>query len=287
MARTIKVIQQQVIDTLVSELAAIDIVIDAATWSKTNLFRLLTYVFAVCAWALENLFDTHKTEVTEEIAAKHPHTLRWYAEMAKNFQAGYDLAPERDYYDNTGLSDDEIETSKIVTYAAVVKQRRPNGRIFLRIKVATSNNTDLAPLSTDQLKALQEYFNRIADCGVDFEITSQPADRLILHLKIYYNPLILTAEGSRVDGTESEPVINAIREYLQNLPFNGLYILASQIDALQVVEGVEIPHLVEASASYGLLSPNSIDVEYLPDAGYLRIDDADLTIEYVPHSQTK
>ena len=287
MARTIKVIQQQAIDTLVTELAAIEINIDPATWSKTNLLRLITYVFAFCAWALENLFDTHKAEITEVISAKKPHSLRWYAEKAKAFQFGYNLVPERDYYDNTGLTDDEIEKSQIVKYAAVVRQRRANQRIFLRIKVATIKNNDLAQLDEDQMKPLREYFDRISDAGVDYEIDSLPADRLVMSLKIFYNPLILTAEGSRIDGTDSEPVPNAIRDYLQNLPFNGLYVLAHQVDALQALEGVEIPHIVSVSATYGLLPLKSVDWEYLPDSGYLRINSTDLLIEYVPHSQIK
>lgn len=287
MARTIKAIQQQAIDTLVTELAAIDIIIDPVTWSKTNLLRLITYVFAVCAWALENLFDTHKAEITEEIAAKKPHSLRWYAKKAKAFQIGYNLVPERDYYDNTGLTDSKIAASQIVKYAAVVRQQRANQRIFLRIKVATIKNNDLAPLDEGQLKPLREYFERIADAGVDYEINSQSADRLVMRLKIYYNPLILTAEGSRIDGTDSEPVPNAIRNYLQNLPFNGLYVLAHQVDALQAVEGVEIPHIVGASATYGLLPLSSVDVKYYPDSGYLRIDKNDLSIEYIPQSQIK
>lgn len=286
MARTIKVIQQQAIDTMVTEFAAIDITIDPATWSKTNLLRLLTYVFAVCAWALENLFDTHKAEVSEEISAKKPHSLRWYAEKAKAFQYGYNLVTEQDYYDNTNLTDDEIEASQIVKYAAVVRQRRANSRIYLRIKVATTNGNDLAPLSNVQLSALQEYFNRIADAGVDLEITSGPADYLKLGLKIFYNPLLLTAEGSRIDGTSGTPVPDAIREYLKNLPFNGLYVLAHQVDALQAVEGVVIPHITEASATYGSLL-TSVDVEYIPDSGYLRVDDIELehSIEYLPHSE--
>jgi hypothetical protein len=287
MARTIKVIQQQAIDTMVAELSTIDITIDPATWSKTNMLRLLTYVFAVCAWALENLFDTHKTEVTEEISAKKPHSLRWYAEKAKAFQYGYNLVTEQDYYDNTNLTDDEIEGSQIVKYAAVVRQRRANGRIYLRIKVATISGNDLVPLIDAQLSALREYFDRISDAGVDLEITSGPADRLKLGLKIYYNPLLLTAGGSRIDGTSSTPVPDAIRDYLQSLPFNGLYVLAHQVDALQAVDGVVIPHIIEASATYGVIPLTSVDVEYLPDSGYLRIDDLDLSIEYLPHSQIK
>lgn len=287
MARTITEIHTDITNTLVTELAAVNVTINPATWSKTNLLRLLTYIVAVCQWTVEQLQDVHKTEITELIAQKKPHSLRWYSEKAKAFQLGRDLVPEHDYYDNTGISDDVVEASKIVKHAAVVRQRRANGRVFLRVKAAAASGSDLGPLNGEHLVALSKYFERIADAGVDLDITSSVADRLQLRLKVYYNPLILGANGSRLDGTDNAPVPNAIRAYLQNLPFNGLFVLAHLIDALQAVDGVEIPHLLECYTSYGNLPLTSVDVEYVPDSGYLRIENADLSIEYLPHSQIK
>jgi hypothetical protein len=286
MARTITEIQTEIINTLVTEMAAVNITINPATWSKTNLLRLITYIVALCQWTVEQIQDVHKAEINELIAQKKPHSLRWYAEKAKAFQIGHNLVAEHDYYDNTGISDDDVETSKIVKHAAVVRQRRLNNRVYLRIKVATSSGSDLAPLQEAQLIPLQEYFDRIADAGVDFEISSSQPDRLILSLRVYYNPLILGKNGSRLDGTDNAPVPNAIRTYLQNLPFNGLFVLAHLVDALQAVDGVEIPHLTSCTASYGNVS-TAVAVEYVPDSGYLRIDDADLNIEYIAHSQIK
>jgi hypothetical protein len=287
MARTITEIHADITNTLVNEFAAIDITINPATWSKVNLLRLITYIVAVCQWTIEQLQDAHKTEINELIATKKPHSLRWYAEKAKAFQIGADLVPEMDYYDNTGKSDDDIEASRIVKYAAVVRQRRANGRVYLRVKAATTSGTDLARLQGFQLEALRAYFARIADAGVDIEVDSEEADRLQLELDVYYNPLILGANGSRLDGTDNAPVPNAIRTYLKNLPFNGLFVLAHLVDALQAIEGVEIPHLIKCQTSYGAFDPDSVDVEYVPDSGYLRIDNADLIIHYIAHSQVK
>lgn len=285
MARTITEIHAELTSSLVTEMAAINITIDPSTWSKANLLRLVTYVVAVCQWTIEQLHDTHKTEINELIAAKKPHSLRWYAEKAKAFQFGDNLAPEQDFYDNTGIPDEEVEKAKVVKFAAVVRQKRSNGRVFLRVKAARTTGTDLAPLTIDQLDSLRAYFDRIADAGVDIEVDSGEADQLQLELKIYYNPLIIGSNGSRLDGTNDAPIPNAIRAYLQNLPFNGLFVLAQLIDSLQAVEGVEIPHLVACQTSYAGFPPASVDVEYIPDSGYLRIDDAHLKIVYIPHSQ--
>lgn len=288
MARTITEIHADITSTLVTEMAAVNITIDPATWSKANLLRLITYIVAVCQWTIEQLQDAHKAEVNELIAAKKPHSLRWYAEKAKAFQFGANLVPEQDHYDNTGVPEDEIENAKVVKFAAVVRQKRANGRVYLRVKAARTNGADLAPLTTDQLEALREYFNRIADAGVDIEVDSGVADLLQLKLRIYYNPLILGANGSRLDGTSGAPVPDAIKAYLQNLPFNGLFVLAQLVDALQAVEGVEIPHVLACQTSYAQFPPTSVDVEYIPDSGYLRIAEVDLNnIEYIAHSLTK
>jgi hypothetical protein len=285
MARTITDIHADITNTLVTEMAAINITINPATWSKANLLRLITYVVAVCQWTIEQLQDIHKAEVNEIIATKKPHSLRWYAEKTKAFQLGFNLVPEQDYYDNTGIADDVIQASKVVKYASVVRQRRPNGRFFLRIKAATTNGAGLAKLDPGHLNALTEYINRIADAGVDVEVTSNDAEQLKLGMTIYYNPLILGANGSRLDGTDPTPVPNAIRAYLQNLPFNGLFVLAHLVDALQAVEGVEIPHLTSCSMSKGALGFFSVNVEDIPDSGYLSIDTNNLSITYEAHIQ--
>lgn len=285
MARTITDIHADITNTLVTEMAAINITINPATWSKANLLRLITYIVAVCQWTIEQLQDTHKAEVNEIIATKKPHSLRWYAEKTKAFQLGFNLVPEQDYYDNTGIDDDVVEASKVVKYASVVRQQRPNGRFFLRIKAATTKGTDLAKLETEHLNALTEYINRIADAGVDVEVGSTDAEQLKLGLTIYYNPLILAANGSRLDGTDPYPVPNAIRAYLKNLPFNGLFVLAHLVDALQAVEGVVIPNLTSCSMTKGALGFFSVDVEETPDSGYISIDNDSLSISYLAHSQ--
>lgn len=253
----------------------------ATSTSKVAIFRLFTRIVASCAWTVEILFDTLKTEVNDLLAALKPHTLRWYAKKAAAFQYGCELAVDSDVYDNTLLTEEQVDATLIVKYVAVTE-----GNKLLRVKVATED-TDLEPLTEPQLEAFAEYMARIKDAGVRLQIESNAADSLKLSLKIFYDPLILNSDGQRIDGADSEPVQNAVKAYLKNLPFNGTFVLAYLTDALQKVDGVVIPHIVEAYTKYGALPFTSIDVKYEPDAGYLRIADEeeDLTIEFVPQSQ--
>src|SRR5438128_8747559 len=138
MARTIAEIQTQIINQVQADpvLAA-----ELTSTSKVAIWRLWTYVVAVCFWTLEKSFDAFRIETDEKLAALKPHSLRWYALKAKAFQYGYDLVLESDYYDNTGIEESDIEASKVVAYAAVVEQIRG-----LRIKVAKDSGADLEPL---------------------------------------------------------------------------------------------------------------------------------------------
>ncbi len=280
MARTITEIQ----DDIISRITATAGLADLNSSSKTAVWRMWTYIVAVTVWALENLFDLHRNEVNSLINEKAPHSLRWYANKARDFQYGSELVPEEDYYDNSNLTEDEITVRKIIAFSAVVEQERG-----LRLKVAkikSDDPNDLDALTPGQLQAFGEYMNRIKDAGVNpLIVDSQPADSLKIELNIYYNPLVLDSTGARLDGTDPDPVGKRIKEYLRNLPFNGTMVLAYLVDALQQVDGVVIPHIVKAQAKYGDLPFKVIDVKYSPDAGYLRIVDTnDLHIDYIPQS---
>jgi hypothetical protein len=281
-ARTIEQIQQQIIDRIKATpvLAAV-----LTSTSAVAIWYLWTYVIATVIWTLEVEQDLHKAEVTEIIDKKDPHHTRWYAEIAKKFQYGYQLPADDVKYDNSGLTDEQISNSMIISYCAVVEQDKG-----LRIKVARLVNGDLAPLDANQLSAFKEYMARVKDAGVRLQIDSLPADSLKLKLRIYYDPLVISANGSRLDGSDNRPVPNAVNKYLKNLPFNGTLALALLVDSLQDVQGVVIPHVVEAQARYGTINYTSFDVQYSPDAGYLRIindtdqdidPDTDLKIEYI------
>ncbi|NOS94529.1 MAG: nucleotidyltransferase [Cyclobacteriaceae bacterium] len=276
MARTIDEIQQSIITEVQADTTLAPV---ATSTSKTALWRLWTRVVAIAAWTVEVLFDTLKAEVNELLAVLKPHTLKWYATKAKAFQYGYSLPDDTDLYDNTGLTETQISDSQIVKYVAVVEQTKN-----LRLKVAKLA-TDLAPLSAPELTAFREYMARVKDAGVKLIIDSNVADKLKLNIEIYYDPLILNDAGQRIDGSDLQPVQNAINKYLQNLPFNGVFVLAYLVDELQKVDGVVIPNITQALSSYGLFSFTSINVKYQPDSGYLRFENpTDLVITWIAQS---
>ncbi len=274
MARSINQIQQQIIDVKQT-----DPTLSGYTWSdsKVAVWRLWTYVVAVCIWTLENLFDYHKSEIERIITTQKPHTLQWYVHKAKLFQLGETLPDGSDSY--TVASTDPLVT--IIKHASAVELSN-----LVRIKVAKDNGGALEALTTVELAAFSGYMNRIKDAGVRLQLTSSNPDILQLILSVYYDPLVLTSAGTRIDGTSSTPVLNAVNGFLANLPFNGVFVLNNLIGSLQAIDGVEIGSVVSAQANYAATPYVPITVRYTPDAGYMVLDETyfNANILYTPYS---
>ncbi|MBA3830131.1 MAG: hypothetical protein H0X33_14420 [Taibaiella sp.] len=275
MARTIAQIQT----ALLTQVAA-DSTLGPLLTSTSNaaIWRLIIYAVAVCQWTIEKLFDLHITEVTGILATMVPHTLQWYVTIAKEFQYGYALPLDSDTYTVTDTA------AQVVTYAAAIEVAKG-----VRIKVATGSADALAALGGPQLTAFTAYMALVRDAGVRLYITSGNPDSLKLTYAIYYDALQLDATGARLDGSATTPIPDAINTFLQNLPFNGLFILDRLTQALEKVPGVVIAVNSAAQATYGALPYTDIRTlpaqQYQPDAGYLRIitPGTDLTLTFTPH----
>lgn len=254
-------------------------------FSAASIESIIFYIAAFCAWVLQMLFDTHTAEIDDKIRRLKPGTLVWYAEKLKTFQYGDDLVPETDYYDNTGLTDEQIAERKVIKYAAAIEQAFSNGRFGIRAKVAGEVNGQRQALSPAQLDAAKEFASRFRFAGVYLEVTSDPADYLTLSLRVYYNPLVLNNQGQRLDGTDNTPLQTAIDEHLKNLPFNGRFNLTSLVDAMQKVNGVADPRILSAQTKYAATAYTEVIDERIPNSGYLKIyNPADLSIEWLPYN---
>ncbi len=245
--------------------------------SAVAIWKLWTYVVAVCQWTLENLFDVHKDEVTGIIAAQKPHSLQWYVTKAKAFQYGVALPADSDIYAVVPPVD---PTVLIVRNAAAIELSN-----LVRIKAAKMVSGSLGAMSGGELAAFTAYMMQIKDAGVRLQCTSGAADTFQPTMVIYYDPLVLRSDGSRIDGTSIAPVKVAVNVFLDSLPFNGIFILNNFIAAIQAVSGVVIADVAHVQAFYGSVPPVAIDVKYTPDAGYMALDTTwfDTHLSYVAY----
>lgn len=258
---------------------------DPASWSRVSRKRLFRAVQCILALTVETIFDIFKTDVDAKLRELKPHSPRWYANKALAYQHGFTLLPDSDQFDNTGVAEADITASKVVKYAAVVEQENGYGRVFLRIKLAKDSGSDLTQLSEPELGGVTAYLGRVKDAGVKLLVQSLPADSIKMKWRIYYDPLVLDANGNRLDGTQNEADKTAIKAYLKKLPFNGIYVTQYHIDDVQLVEGVVIAEVELCQTKYGSLPFTSVNTKITPDSGYLRFaDDADLEIIRIPQS---
>lgn len=239
-------------------------------FSKVSLESILFYVVATCIWTLEKLFDRHKQEVSDLIHELKPHSLRWYANKAKAFQYGRSLIADTDQYDNTGLTDQQIEAEQVVKYSAVTDKAA-----IVYVKVATGSEGARVRLTADQHTALAAYFKEIKDAGVKVKIVNEPADLFQVDIDVYYDPQLFDDRLNRLDGT-GKRVHDTISSFVENLPFNGEYRNSALINALTELEGVVLVELKKATSN-----GQPIDARWIPDSGYFRVDKDNLGVKAI------
>lgn len=233
--------------------------------SKVADWRLLFYLVAVAIWILENFFALFMKDVENIAANSRPGTALWYQQESFKFQFGYSLVYDTALLKYVYAVDDP--NARIVARCAVVESGN-----YVRIKVAKLVANVVTPFSTPELAAFDAYIDDIKFAGTDTVTYSQFPDLLKLALKVYYNPLVIAANGSLLSTPAVFPVEDAINNFITNLPFNGVLELSELVDAIQAVPGVEDVILLTAEAKYALLAYAAIVERYIADAGYLVID---------------
>ena len=251
-------------------------------FSKVSFESVLIDIIAITIYTFENILDKHYSDVTQKLTEEKAHTARWYRSKALAFQLGFDLKTDSDEFNNDGYSAEQIEESKIVKYAAVVEAENDSRLI---VKIAGETDGELNRLNEQQVASFKTYMQEVRDAGVKLTVINYEADKLFLDLQINYDPLVLSANGQHLINANF-PVVDAIKAYMKELPFNGELVLAHLVDKLQQVEGVRIPTIMSASTSwidentnsYG--DPIGIAVKAIPVSGYFKVESFD-NIRYV------
>lgn len=245
-------------------------------FSKVSIENILFCLHAVRTWVLETLFDKHAEEVRELAERKRPHTLKWYREKALAFQYGYSLSDEIAEYDNTGMTEEDVERSQIVTKCSV--QTTSNIRPTLQVKAAK----DDGPLNSTELQAFTSYMKDIADAGISVNCVSGRPDALALRITVLYDSLVLSSDGIAYVGG-GNPVKETITRHLSNLEWNGVFYPAYLEKELMEQDGIRVAHVTRASAGPTGAQMETIGEYYEPYYGAIECDvDKDLMVTYEP-----
>jgi hypothetical protein len=267
--------QEEILQKMLEQKESSQELSTANSTSKVGLLRQILYIVSFAIASLYELFEIHKKEVAEISEDKEPHQENWYEQKAFDYQFGHVLISDTDNYNNTALTDQEIETSKVIKYAVAVEEK---DKSTLYIKIA---DKDKQPLSEVQQTAFESYINDVADMGVHISVVNKVADSLKLELDVYYDQAVLSSEGLLLKDTNVSPVVNAVNLYLDNLDFNEQYINMLLVDQLQQTTGVKIAEVTAAYYKYDVLSWQSIKGRYVPKSGHLKITAEDLIVNYI------
>ncbi|MCB9245990.1 MAG: hypothetical protein H6606_06120 [Flavobacteriales bacterium] len=272
MARTIAQIEQEILTAKAadSNLNVLD------STSKTSIWRLWVYLCAFATWLHEKSDDLFRIEIQEIVSAKQAPTLPWYRNLAMNYLHGKSLTWNSDlqiFEQPLGIGE-VAEDFMVVDYCSATLAP---GKI--KIKVAKEDSGSV-PLSAPEEAGLTAYLNQVKAAGDTLELVNDSPDDLQIELDVYVDPLVINlSDGSLHRDASVLPAEIACQGYLQDLEFDGAFILNRFIDALQEAEGVVNPVLRSAKWRFGANPFTDIDVQVISNAGHFTFET--LTINYL------
>lgn len=212
----------------------------AEHFNKISVESVLFYIVACVVWTMENLFEEHTRDTNAYIEEMIPHRPKWYRDKVLGFMKDKTLKEDSDEYDTEGMNEKNIAAAYVVKHAVAVEDKENS---VLEIKVAGENKEkERCPLDEETEKQLQAYITEIKDAGVRFQLVNTEPDDFACEVDVYYDPVLLPQNIE-------EDCRATVRNYIENLPFNGEYSGMALMNELQKVEGVRIVDLKKATTT--------------------------------------
>lgn len=243
-------------------------------------FSLVSFeniMFSIIAFAL----SIHERIVETNAENSRPHNISWYKTKAMEFRDGLELVWLNGFFSYDLTAVDDAEQRQIIDRCAVLES--DSGELVF--KVAKDNAGTIEPLSDGELLRFADYMNLIKDAGNQLRIINEPADLLKISLTVYVNVQIIDLVTGKLLNTAEEiyPVKDAIELYLANLDFNGRFVKSFFQDAIQKASGIALPLVDSVEWKYAGFPFVPIEEFKIPEAGYFKILEENLTITYLPY----
>lgn len=247
-----------------------------AEFSKVSFEAIFFHFLATAISTVEKLFDTHKQWIETRAKELKWGQLPWYGVTAKKFQFGSALEWIDDEYKYVA----SIPTAQIVKLAAANSN---GGHIFLKV-ANLDGSGNIITLTPTELTSFSAYMAKVKPPGVNLSCVSRTPDLLMIHYRVYIDPLLLATNGSLLTDPSVFPVEDAINDYIKNLDFNGKFSVTQLTDRIQEKGGVNNPVFESVQAKFGTYNYSAFNDYYTPNAGYLKVDTAhplSTTITYI------
>lgn len=239
---------------------------DVTTKSRVARWRLWVWCVAVCIYAFYVLFDLFKIELEDIAQNSRFGQLPWYAEIAKEYQHGYNLVWINNSYQYSVVD----EAAKIIKLSAA-DEIITGASAVVNLKVAKLISNTPTPLDATESAAFFAYIKKKKPGGIVVRVITDDGDDLQLFIKAGYDPLVISATGESLLLPGTFPVQDAINLFIKNLPFNGSLELCDLIDSIQKIYGITSAYVTNASARYGSNAFVPFLDRYKANAGFLVI----------------
>ncbi|MCF8219398.1 MAG: hypothetical protein K9J21_10510 [Bacteroidales bacterium] len=216
--------------------------------------RIWSKIFAFASYVLDQLFRKHKAEVEAYVNAPKLYGMRWIQEMALKYQHGNSL----NYIDGVYVYENPVDP--LLRYCSISM----SGKNVL-VKAAKDGPT---PLVQSEKDGLTSYLEKVLYPGTHFTVVSQAADMISYDITVYRDPVVMDSAGGLVAEPSVKPVEEAIRQFIENLPFDSVFNRNSFIDAIQSAEGVQDVTIERLQYKYGSLPYTDVGREVTSMAGY-------------------
>lgn len=201
-------------------------------FSKVSIESILIYVFAASAWVLEQMWEAFRVETEQRINDAYVTSLSWYYRKALEFQKGDPLEFDSKTY---SYRYPIIDVTKQIVKNVAIRQVTDENVTKLKVYFSDENKQ---PLSPDLRTSFETYMREIGAAGTHYLFVSEAPDPLRVHLRIYYDPLVLDSTGTRLEGG-GKPVEETVESYLNALEYGGTFYASKLIDMIQTAQGVK------------------------------------------------
>lgn len=249
--------------------------------SKVQFWRFMAWCFTAAAVALDEVLDGFKSDLQTIAANSRFGSRHSYIVAAKAFRYGYQL----EFIDNEWVYNvpEDAPLNHIIVYAALTEVDNE-----LTLKVAKDVGGEATVLTDQELSAFSAYMRRVKAAGISLECVSLPADLIKLYVKVYYNPMVLKADGESISEPGVFPVEAAINAYIAelNADFKGVFENDELVARIKAATGEENAFIIETHGNPGDGYEQFAEF-YTAAAGHMKIDPAfplNETITYVPAS---
>ncbi len=221
MARTVAQIQKQMTDAIAADSVLSPLL---TSTSKRAIWLLFTFVIAASIAIFEQILDIFTTNIEATVAAAAPSTGSWLQRQISLFQYS-DTSPQVVQLINFAPVYPVVDaTLRVITRSSITTDIANN--VIVKVAIGNPPGAAGAPI----VSALQSYLNIVGAEGISYTVRSNDADRIYIDAIIFYSGLYSSVIQANV--------IQAINNYLANLPFNGNLKISDIELAIRSVVGV-------------------------------------------------